>query len=380
MSEPTTSLRDAIASAIEEPEQATTPAPEAAPAPVQAPLDLEPQAAAEPAAEASAEAEPAADLNAISEAEQPDNEQAQQQARDEQGKFAKAEGVVPGPKSGPKPQGERAPASWKPEIREHWGSLPEPVRAEIARREVEVQRTLQETAEARKTAESIDRVISPYMSFIKAEGSNPLQAIDNMMSTAAKLRTGTAPELATMMAQLINQFGTGRFGNAFIEQLDGALAGQAPRVDPQQAAIEQVLNQRLAPVQQMLSQFQQAQVYQQQQVAERAQNEVAQFISQAEFGDDVREDMADLLEAAQRKGQSLTLQQAYEKACYLNDSVRKVMQQRQATQGANVTTQAAQRAKAAAVSVSGGAPLGALKQEPTDVRAAIEAAIQLTAR
>lgn len=380
MSEPTTSLRDAIASAIEEPEQATTPAPEAAPAPVQAPLDLEPQAAAEPAAEASAEAEPAADLNEISEAEQPDNEQAQQQARDDQGKFKKTDGMVPGPKPGPKPQGERPPASWKPEIREHWGSLPEPVRAEIARREVEVQRTLQETAEARKTAESIDRVISPYMSFIKAEGSNPLQAIDNMMSTAAKLRTGTAPELATMMAQLINQFGTGRFGNAFIEQLDGALAGQAPRVDPQQAAIEQVLNQRLAPVQQMLTQFQQAQVYQQQQVAERAQNEVAQFISQAEFGDDVREDMADLLEAAQRKGQSLTLQQAYEKACYLNDSVRKVMQQRQATQGASVTTQAAQRAKAAAVSVSGGAPLGALKQEPTDVRAAIEAAIQLTAR
>jgi hypothetical protein len=380
MSEPTTSLRDAIASAFEEPEQAPTPAPEAAPAPVQAPLDLEPQAAAEPAAEASAEAAPAADLNEISEAEQPDNEQAQQQARDEQGKFAKAEGVQPGPKPGPKQPGERAPASWKPEIREHWGSLPEPVRAEIARREVEVQRTLQETAEARKTVESIDRVIAPYMSFIKAEGSNPLQAIDNMMSTAAKLRTGTAPELATMMAQLINQFGTGRFGAAFIEQLDGALAGQAPRVDPQQAAIEQVLNQRLAPVQQMLTQFQQAQVYQQQQVAERAHNEVAQFISQAEFGDDVREDMADLLEAAQRKGQSLTLQQAYEKACYLNDSVRKVMQQRQAAQGASVTTQAAQRAKAAAVSVSGGAPLGALKQEPTDVRAAIEAAIQLTAR
>lgn len=383
MSEPTTSLRDAIASAIEEPEQATTPAPEAASAPVQTPLDLEPQAAAEPAAKAEGEAKPAdaaADLNELAKAEQPDNEQAQQQARDEQGKFAKAEGVQPGPKSGPKQQGERAPASWRPEIREHWGSLPEPVRAEIARREVEVQRTLQETAEARKTVESIDRVIAPYMSFIKAEGSNPLQAIDNMMSTAAKLRTGTAPELATMMAQLINQFGTGRFGAAFIEQLDGALAGQAPRVDPQQAAIEQVLNQRLAPVQQMLTQFQQAQLAQQQQVTERAQNEVAQFLAKAEFGDDVREDMADLLEAAQRKGQSLTLQQAYEKACYLNDSVRAVMQQRQAAQGAQVQTQAAQRAKSAAVSVSGGAPLGALKQEPTDVRAAIEAAISMSSR
>lgn len=379
MSEPTTSLRDAIASAIQEPEQdaAPAPAPEAAPAPEPA---AEPQAAAEPAAKAGSSDEPAPDLNEISEGEQPDNEQAQQQARDENGKFKKTDGMTPGPKSGPKQPGEKAPASWRPDIREHWGSLPEPVRAEIARREVEVQRTLQETAEARKTVESIDRVIAPYMPFIKAEGANPLQAIDNMMSTAAKLRTGTAPELATMMAGLINQFGTGRFGNAFIEQLDSALAGQAPRVDPQQAAVEQVINQRLAPMQNMLTQFQQAQQMQQQQVAQRAQDEVARFLGEAEFGDDVREDMADLLEAAQRKGQSLTLQQAYEKACYLNDSVRSVMQQRQAAKGAQVQTQAAQRARSAAVSVSGGAPLGALKQEPTDVRAAIEAAITMSSR
>jgi hypothetical protein len=379
MSEPTTSLRDAISSAIEEPvqEAPSAPAPEASPAPEPA---AAPQASAEPSAEAGSPSEPAADLNELSEGEQPDNEQAQQQARDEGGKFKKTDGMTPGPKPGPKQPGEKAPASWRPDIREHWGSLPEPVRAEIARREVEVQRTLQETSEARKTAESIDRVISPYMSFIKAEGSNPLQAIDNMMSTAAKLRTGTAPELATMMAQLINQFGTGRFGNAFIEQLDGALAGQAPQVDPQQAAIEQVLNQRLAPMQNMLTQFQQAQMYQQQQATQRAQDEVSQFLSASEFGDDVREDMADLLEAAQRRGQSLTLQQAYDKACYLNDSVRSVMQQRQAARGAQVQTQAAQRAKSAAVSVSGGAPLGALKQEPTDVRAAIEAAISMSSR
>lgn len=380
MSEPTTSLRDAIASAIEEPENAAAPAPEAAPAPAQAPLDLEPQAAAEPVAEAGSPDKPAADLNELAESDQPDNEQAQQQARDESGKFKKTDGMTPGPKPGPKQPGERAPASWRPDIREHWGSLPEPVRAEIARREVEVQRTLQETAEARKTAESINQVVQPYMSFIKAEGSNPLQAIDNMMSTAAKLRTGTAPELATMMAQLINQFGTGRFGNAFIEQLDSALAGQAPRVDPQQAAVEQVINQRLAPVQQMLTQFQQAQLYQQQQVAQRAQDEVGQFLSQAEFGNDVREDMADLLEAAQRKGQPMTLQQAYQKACLLNDTVRPVLQQRQAARGAQVQTQAAQRARSAAVSVSGGAPVGALKQEPTDVRAAIEAAITMSSR
>jgi hypothetical protein len=265
-------------------------------------------------------------------------------------------------------------------VREHWAQLPDTVRGEIARRESEVARTLQETSEARKTAEAVMKTIAPYEAFIKAENSSPLQAIDNLMSTAARLRTGTAPELATLVAGIVNQFGVGRFGNGFIEALDSALAGQTPRVDPQQTAIDQVLNQRLAPIQSMFQQFQQAQATQQQRVAEQTQSEVEQFIGQAEFGEDVREDMADLIEAAHRRGQAMSLKQAYDKACMLNDSVSKVVQQRRMAQGAQVQTQAAQRARSAAVSVSGSAPVGALQQPTTDVRSAIEAAIQMSSR
>ena len=376
MNEPTTSLRDAIESAIEEPEDSTT-----TQAPAAEHSDLAPAVpdAAPDTAQPQGDAPASQDLNALAEGEQ--SKDVQQQPRDEQGKFKpKDEGIQPGPKSGPRPQGERAPASWRPEIREHWGQLPEPVRAEIARREVEVQRTLQESAEARKTVDAVMKTIAPYEAFIKAENSNPLQAIDNLMSTAARLRTGTAPELAQMVAGIVNQFGVGRFGNGFIEALDQALAGQTPQVDPQQAAIEQVLNQRLAPVQQMLTQFQQAQLVQQQQVQERAVNEVADFLSKAEFGEDVREDMADLLETAQRRGQTLSLADAYKKACLMNDNVRAVISQRVKAQGAQQQTQAAQKARSAAVQVSGAAPVGAMRQEPTDVRSAIEAAIQMTSR
>ena len=325
-------------------------------------------------------AEGAQDLEALAEGNQEtDNESVQQQARDEQGKFkGKEDGIQPGPKSGPK--AERAPASWKPELREHWNTLPEGVRSEIYRRESEVQRTLQETAEARKTAEAVMRTIAPYEAFIKAENSNPLQAIDNLMSTAARLRTGTAPELAQLVAGIVNQFGVGRFGNAFIEQLDGALAGQTPKVDPQQNAIEQVLNQKLAPVQQMLTQFQQAQAQQQQMVQQQAVNEVEQFLSRAEFGNDVREDMADILEVAQRRGINMTLQDAYKKAVMMNDNVRSVLNQRAQSQKAQSQTQAAQRARSAAVSVSGAAPMGGVQAPVTDVRSAIEAAIVATNR
>lgn len=375
MSEPTTTMRDAIEAAFKESDE---PLPTASEQPaVEEDLALEAQI--EVPGEAPA-AEGAQDLDAIAEGEQKDdNEDVQQQARDEQGKFkGKEEGIQPGPKSGPK--GDRAPASWKPDIREHWSSLPEGVRAEIQRREVEVQRTLQETAEARKTAEAVMKTIAPYEAFIKAENSNPLQAIDNLMSTAARLRTGTAPELAQLVAGIVNQFGIGRFGNSFIEQLDSALAGQAPKVDPQQSAIEQVLNQKLAPVQQMLTQFQQAQLMQQQQVQERAASEVEQFLAQAEFGNDVREDMADILEVAQRRGINMTLQDAYKKAVMMNDNVRSVLTQRAQAQKAQSQTQAAQRARSAAVSVSGAAPMGGMQAPVTDVRSAIEAAIVATSR
>lgn len=384
MSEPTTTMRDAIEAAFKEADQEL---PEPTDAPAAAAIDTDPAPADAPAGDAPEAQAADQDLNALAEDKAKDG-----QPRDATGKFKPKEateppaqelqdqGMQPGPKSGPKNHPDRAPQAWRPEVREHWAQLPEPVRAEIARRESEHARFIQESSEARKTTEALMKTIAPYEAFIRAENSNPIQAIDNLMSTAARLRTGTAPELAQMMAGLVQQFGTGRFGNGFIEMLDSALAGQAPKQDPQQAAIEQVLNQRLAPVQQMLTQFQQAQLAQQQQVASTAQNEVADFLSKAEFGEDVREDMADLMEAATRRGQTLSLADAYKKACLMNDNVRAVISQRVRAQGAQQGTQAAQKARSAAVQVSGAAPMGALKQDPTDVRSAIEAAIAASSR
>jgi hypothetical protein len=349
----------------------------------------EPTAAPEPASEpASAPAEPAT----------PAPEAAKSDGRDERGRFKTkdapvapeapqkaaaepAQGIQPGPKAEPKaaPR-ERAPASWRPDVREHWAQLPEPVRAEVARREQEVQRTLQETADARRFADQLNQVLRPYEMFIRAENSNPLQAIDNLMSTAARLRTGTAPELAQMVAGMVKQFGVGRFGQTFIEQLDQALAGEVPRVDPQAAQLQQVVQQQLAPVQQFMSQFQQAQLAQQQAAAQQASGEVQQFLQQAEFGEDVREDMADLMEVAQRRGRELTLQDAYRQACLANPRVRSVLQARVKTRSTQQLSGAAQRARAAAVSVSGGPALSSQSTDATDVRSAIEAAIAANAR
>ena len=365
MEEATTSLRDTIESAFDTTEPAAAPEPSQS---VESAPESAPAAPDVPAGQAKL------DLEALSEDDDAPK-------RDEQGRFAD-KGVQAGPKAGPKSATapEKAPASWRPDIREHWQTLPEPVRAEIVRREREVQKTLQDTAEARRMADAVMRTIQPYEGFIKAEGGNPLQAIDNLMATAARLRTAPGPELAGLVAQVVKQFGVGRFGNNFIEMLDSALAGEAPRQDVQQQAVQQVIQQQLAPVQQFMQQFQQAQAAQQQQLAQSAVNEVQQFLSQAEFGDDVREDMADILEVAQRRGVQMTLKSAYDKAVMINDRVRKALEMRQQQRGAMQQTNAAQRAKQAAVSVAGSAPMGALKQDPTDVRSAIEAAIAMSQR
>jgi hypothetical protein len=377
MNEPTTeNLRDAIASAMETSEAApSSDAAPAAPAPAESVAAGESQFTLE-VQETQAPAEGAnADLNAL--AEKPDR------ARDEKGKFARAEQapeITPGPKSGPKQQ-DRAPASWRPEVREHWGKLPPDVRAEVARREHEVQRTLQETSEARKVAEAYSRAFAPYEAYIRAENATPIQAIDNLMATAVKLRTGTGPELAQLVAGMVKQFGVGRFGQGFIEQLDSALAGQVPQVDQQQMQLQQAVQQQLAPVQQFMSQFQQAQAMQQQQLAHQASSEVESFLDKAEFGQDVRDEMADLMEVAQRRGREITLQDAYRQACLANPRVRSVLQQRAKAQQAQTGNSAAQRARAAAVSVSGAPALSAPGgQTPDSVRSAIEQAIALSGR
>jgi molybdopterin-biosynthesis enzyme MoeA-like protein len=86
--------------------------------------------------------------------------------------------------------------------------------------------------------------------------------------------------------------------------------------------------------------------------------------------------MADIIEVAERQGRQMSLAQAYERAAMLHPEVSKVMLARQQGSNARQLTQAAQRARSAAVSVKGAAPVGnPVASEPTSIRDSIEAAI-----
>jgi uncharacterized protein (UPF0305 family) len=318
------------------------------------------------------------DLNAAAEAEG--------RKRDAQGKFApnqpkpeENQGITPAPKAGEPPRqqniADKAPNSWKPEIRAHWDKLPESVRETVATRERQIQQVLNETAEARKFAEAVSKTIQPYQAMLQAEGMHPIGMVQDLLQTAQALRTSPPEHKAQLVAAIVGKFGID------INMLDKALSGQAPQVDPVQNQVQQMVQQQMAPIQQQLQQFQQMQYQQQQMAVQQSEQQVHDFISAQPFGNDVRNVMADIIEVGMRQGRDISLQEAYDQACYMDPGIRGLLQQQQQSQGLQAKTQAAARARSAAVSIAGAPSAGQENVQQADsVRAAIEQALARNSR
>lgn len=276
--------------------------------------------------------------------------------------------VVEAPEAKPEVQEkdlDKAPQSWKPAERSKWASLDPGVRQEVLRRERQVTQVLNETSQARSFANDFVQTVQPYMARINAMGLPPMQAVAELLKADHLLSTAPASQKAAFMAKLINDYGVD------IQQLDAALSGQT-QVDPVQSKVDELLQQRLAPLNEFVqAQRQQAQALEQQQV-QAAQAEVAAMEANTiEFPHfaQVRDAMADWIEFAQKKNIRMDLKTAYNKAVMSDPELSKLTATQQ-----QVFSQAAQaqRAKQASVSVSG-APSGAPRGSPpaTDRRAII---------
>lgn len=264
-----------------------------------------------------------------------------------------------------------APASWGPTVREHWSKLPPPVQEQINQRENQFQQAFREGAPMRNTGEAFVQAIQPFQHAISAEGVDPITAVRNLMQIGTTLRFGTPGEKASTVAKLVKAYGVD------IQQLDGALVGEVPQggqqtVDPNY--VQNLVQQQLAPLYQAAQQRQQAM---QQDARQHAASELTEFASKHEHFNDVRGIMADLVEVAERNGYNLPLDDAYQRACSLHPEVSRVMIARQQGAAAQQLTARARTARASAVSVKGGAPVGNPdRAEPTSVRESVEAAIE----
>lgn len=316
-----------------------------------------------------------------------------QRTRDELGRFApEAQGATKAPQSlqdarspvtraqgsqqgAAAPQGQavdKAPASWTPTAREKWGGLDPAVRAEIHRRESDMGRAMQESAQARQFIDAFEGIVRPYEVFIRQEGSNPLAAVNDLFQKAAELRLGTPGSKAALIASLINEHGVD------IPMLDTLLANR------QQIAQMQQMNQR--------QQFQDPRVdqllaHQQRQMQANDARETADirnalngFAQTHEFYPDVAGMMADIVEMRAARGEPIDIERIYAQACQLHDGVSGVMSQR-ATARPQMNRQAVLRARRAAVSVSGeSTPGGATIPEDDSIRSLLSAAMDQQTR
>jgi hypothetical protein len=247
---------------------------------------------------------------------------------------------------------DKAPASWKGDAKEVWASLPEHVKREVSRREKQINSTLNENANIRKEFEQIAQVTQAYAPRIREWGTNPAQTLGVFLEADRALSSGPMESRAAKMAQIIKDYGID------FRALDAALSGSAPPPEvSMEARIEALVNQRLAPFQQR---FQQEQDDQRHEVAMTIQEMAANTADYPHF-EEVREEMADLIEINFRRGVPLSLQEAYNKIVGFQGY----------TQPAQQAAQQTQKALAASVSVGGAPATVANSGNPADLRGTI---------
>jgi hypothetical protein len=284
----------------------------------------------------------------------------------EQAKAEVADTPVDQPDTAAAPQASApsAPRSWSAAVREHWSAVPPEVQAFIAKRENEIARTLQAATEHRRIAERFHQVVAPYQPIIQAEGRrDPFEAVDGLLKTVAVLQVGTPQQKATRMANLVSHYGID------IQLLDHALAGTAPQQSAELKQVEEMLNQRLAPVDNLLQRVNHAEQRREQALNQSIDAELDQFRgTNPEFFEDVRLQMADLMDLYAARNQPLSLADAYKLACQIDPQVSQVVAKRGAGNvslamsgnGGHPVPTSVQRKKNAASSVispPGGAPV-----------------------
>ena len=266
---------------------------------------------------------------------------------------------TPEPEVKPEVKVETAPQSWKATAKTKWDTLDPEIRQEVIRREKQTTQVLNETAQARQLAQQFNQAVQPYMARLASVNAHPIAAFQELLKSDHILSTAPKAQRAQLMAKLIQDY------DIDLPLLDTVLSGK-PIADPVDSRVEQLLQQRLAPFQQLLAQQQQ-----------REQQENAQLAHTVEtmatdpkypYFARVRGDMADIIELMTKRNVPITIEQAYNKAIQLDPEISAEVAARSVTSKANETAARAnaiaQRAKKASVSV-GGAPSGGLLGSPT---------------
>lgn len=277
----------------------------------------------------------------------------------------------------PPPEGDAAPKSWKASTRAKWDKLDPEIKAEVRRRESDMTRAFGENAQARELQKQFNEMVRPFEARIRATGYSPVEMVNELFKADYILSTAPMGQRAQYMAKLIKDY------SVDIRALDDALAGE-PTADPVAARVDQLLQQRLSPIQQFVVQQQQVEQLREQALAKQASDEIEAMSTDPKYPyfEQVREDMADIFDLSSKRGVYLTPAQAYTRAVAMNPELsaqaatqQQAEQRRQQAQKQNGRAQQAMLASSSVPSSPSGTPKPGSSANSSSLRDTIEAAM-----
>ena len=203
----------------------------------------------------------------------------------------------------------KPPRSWSAEAKAAFAALPEPVKQDVLRREKEISQGLEVAAPARKHYEAFNEVVRPFQPLFDAYGvRDPLPVVRELLTARATLEIGTPEQKAAFLANIIHDYGID------IQTLDNLLVQRGP-VQPFRPAPAQRLPDfrsipELAPLFALAERAKEA-------VYEKAEAGVEAAAALPHF-EDLRDDIADIIEHAHQRGKTLSIEQAHKAALALN--------------------------------------------------------------
>jgi hypothetical protein len=260
--------------------------------------------------------------------------------RDANGKFVSTAPVTP--EVAEAPVWKRPPSSWKKEFHEVWNTADPRLQEYAFQREEQMRAGVQPLLSKAEFADSVQKVVEPYISTIKGMGIDAPTAIKGLLEADHILRYSEPPQKLAYLQQLARHYGVD------LGQMAGnPQPGAAP--DSNFYALANQLNEVRGEIK----------TWKEQQEAIQNQalsSEVLDFAQKNEHFDAARPTMISLLQSNQAE----TLEEAYKKALRLDDNL---FEMTQAAKQAEVVSskraaadKAAKSARAAAVSVRSSTP------------------------
>lgn len=238
----------------------------------------------------------------------------------------------------------KAPSSWTKEAQAEFSKLPAHVQNDVIRREGDFHKGIEGYKQAAQRAQEYDAVFQPYQANMQASGVAAPQAIKALLEADHSLRNGSEEQKTQMALQIMRDYRINP------QSVFDALQSQ-PQADPAYTELAQRLNR-------FESKQAQEDAARQQREHEALNSEIVRFSQGKEHFGVLRDLMGRLMQS----GAADNLDDAYQKAMRLNDSVWSAEQTKQlAAQKAEAQRKTLEAKKSAAVNVS---TRGALQPKP----------------